>query len=492
MKALWGIVASLCLSDFGVIAQFVRVDTTFTPRISGPVAFVREQPDQRILIGGSFTNVNGRERRGLARLNADGSLDESFDVQWLGPQPSIWSLEVVGTNIYAQTYGEWLVVPCYWGHATTPNQALRLSMDGTVERRYVLGARFVADTRKRLIWGGTQWNCRYGPATVGYYEADDTNHCAHVMATLDCLGKFYNSRDSGVYAILRQIVDGADKILIGGYFGQVNSNRVFAFARLNDDGTLDDSFQNGSDEVISAIAVDSQNRIFTGSWKGKVHRRSFNGNLDPTFTFIPDDSNKGVSQLIPDENGGVFLMSQSSWGRPTTLKHVDATGTLDTNFLVQTLPSSWPNFIEPPPPPLPYWTPESIAAVAVQLNGHILIGGGFTNVNCAEQAYLARLIPSGEPDPSSCFVPPPLPPKPPPHLDITRIRGAKVVCCWPTNYPEYELQGTRHLRTVRPERTKWEIVPNIPATNESFVCVTNKVARYGRSYRLVPKPASTE
>jgi len=37
------------------------------------------QPDGRVLVGGSFTQVNGVERQSLARLLADGSLDVTFD-----------------------------------------------------------------------------------------------------------------------------------------------------------------------------------------------------------------------------------------------------------------------------------------------------------------------------------------------------------------------------------------------------------------------------
>src|SRR5215207_4600941 len=114
MRGLRAIVGGLCLFHIGLLAQFVRVDTSFAPTITGGgVSCITVQPDQRILIGGGFTNVNGIGRRGLARLNADGSLDESFEAHWLGPQPTISSLELYNTNIYVATYGEWLVVPCY-------------------------------------------------------------------------------------------------------------------------------------------------------------------------------------------------------------------------------------------------------------------------------------------------------------------------------------------------------------------------------------------
>src|SRR6266480_1909694 len=37
------------------------------------------QPDGKLLIGGHFTKVNGVTRQSLARLNADGTLDLTFD-----------------------------------------------------------------------------------------------------------------------------------------------------------------------------------------------------------------------------------------------------------------------------------------------------------------------------------------------------------------------------------------------------------------------------
>lgn len=59
------------------------VDGTFatSPGVQGTGAVVYAvtlQPDGKIVIGGQFSRYNGQPRNGLARLNADGSLDESF------------------------------------------------------------------------------------------------------------------------------------------------------------------------------------------------------------------------------------------------------------------------------------------------------------------------------------------------------------------------------------------------------------------------------
>src|SRR5204862_3007274 len=46
---------------------------------NGAVSSIVLQPDGKMLIGGYFTAVNGTNRSGIARLNANGSLDSSFN-----------------------------------------------------------------------------------------------------------------------------------------------------------------------------------------------------------------------------------------------------------------------------------------------------------------------------------------------------------------------------------------------------------------------------
>ena len=57
------------------------LDSTFDPGVisGGGIYRLLMQPNGRLVIGGSFTTVQGHARFGLARLNSDGSLDLSFD-----------------------------------------------------------------------------------------------------------------------------------------------------------------------------------------------------------------------------------------------------------------------------------------------------------------------------------------------------------------------------------------------------------------------------
>src|SRR5439155_11936412 len=56
------------------------LDNSFNPGTgANGVSSVALQPDGKVLIGGGFTTVNGANRSGIARLNANGSLDGSFN-----------------------------------------------------------------------------------------------------------------------------------------------------------------------------------------------------------------------------------------------------------------------------------------------------------------------------------------------------------------------------------------------------------------------------
>ena len=59
------------------------VDTTFNAGIAGSgatsVLCMAITPQDQVIIGGSFSSVNGYSRSGIARLNSDGSVDTTFD-----------------------------------------------------------------------------------------------------------------------------------------------------------------------------------------------------------------------------------------------------------------------------------------------------------------------------------------------------------------------------------------------------------------------------
>jgi hypothetical protein len=58
-----------------------QLDLSFTPGsgINGSIHSVAAEPDGSVLIGGAFTTVRGAYRSHIARLQADGSADVTFD-----------------------------------------------------------------------------------------------------------------------------------------------------------------------------------------------------------------------------------------------------------------------------------------------------------------------------------------------------------------------------------------------------------------------------
>ncbi len=51
----------------------------FNPNANGGIYSLAQQIDGKIIVGGSFTTINGENRDRIARLNPDGSLDMSFN-----------------------------------------------------------------------------------------------------------------------------------------------------------------------------------------------------------------------------------------------------------------------------------------------------------------------------------------------------------------------------------------------------------------------------
>ena len=73
------------------------VDTTFNPVFSDRVRIVVSQPDGKILAGGDFETVNGVGVKHLVRLNYDGSLDTSFNARVTTQPPLIAEPVAVNT-----------------------------------------------------------------------------------------------------------------------------------------------------------------------------------------------------------------------------------------------------------------------------------------------------------------------------------------------------------------------------------------------------------
>jgi uncharacterized delta-60 repeat protein len=418
----------------------MRVDVGFNVTIDGPVYALNLQQDGRIIVGGRFTTIGGVTRTNLARLNVDGTIDESFSPNNLISSSFVDQIVVTPKNIVAGVPG--LGAPRY-------------DMAGNLELTYPAAAAFAIDSQGRQIFGAITEYQRWD--RVGRFNESrlrDTNFNPQIDQC--CLNR-------GVNAVTMQNISGHEQILIGGNFGNVNGEVNWGLARLNGDGSTDTTFKGDAPGPVVAIDLQPDGNFYAAI-RLSVARYFSNGTRDASFEIKEFSYNDYYRGVKADTADGVV-----AWGSycPVTcrplIRKFNGDGSLDTNFFVN---------IDGPGP---------IEAVAIQNDGGILIGGRFTTVNCIPRSYIARLIPSDTPDELPCVPPPP---KADPQLTVTKLHGPKMACCWTTNYPEYTLQATKRLRPKHPEKEKWVTVTNLPVQGESTVCVTNRILRWGRHYRL--------
>ena len=109
----------------------VMLDGTFSPGANFEVRCLALQPDGKILVAGSFTNLGGMPRNRIGRLNADGTPDGTFNP---GANNTVISMAV-------QEDGKILVAGFF---TTLSGQARtnigRLNADGTLDSVFNPGA----------------------------------------------------------------------------------------------------------------------------------------------------------------------------------------------------------------------------------------------------------------------------------------------------------------------------------------------------------------
>jgi uncharacterized delta-60 repeat protein len=179
------------------------------------------------------------------------------------------------------------------------------------------------------------------------------------------------------------------KILVGGAYLEFNNIREKYLVRLNADGTRDTSFLlgEGFNGWVYAIAIQSDGKILVGgdfqNYKGSTQTRlirlNSNGTKDATFN-IGTGFNNDVRAITiqPDGKilvGGIFTSYNGS--TQNRLVRLNSDGTKDTTFDIGT------------------GFNDDVAAIAIQSDGKILVGGEFSTYSGSTQRALVRLNSDG-------------------------------------------------------------------------------------------------
>jgi uncharacterized delta-60 repeat protein len=221
------------------------LDTTFNPSVTGAslcdVLSVLVQPDGKIVFGGKFTSVNGAARPSIARLNADGTLDSTFQPDSNG-----------GDYVFAvalQTDGKIVA---------GGSLVRRLTATGSTDASFGAGfdntVRCVAIQKDgKILVGGYFSGC---VTRLNSNGGRDSTFKVGTGATSDSITPV-------VYSLC---VQGDGKIILGGGFSSVNGVARSDLARLNADGTADGNFvpTQGLNSYVYSIGIQPNAKILVG------------------------------------------------------------------------------------------------------------------------------------------------------------------------------------------------------------------------------------
>jgi uncharacterized delta-60 repeat protein/uncharacterized repeat protein (TIGR01451 family) len=358
------------------------IDTTVDPSVgfNGNVQALIVQPDGKYLAGGDFTTADGLARNRIARLNADGSLDATFSSSATnaGANDSVLAL-LAQTDRRVLVGGRFTAIS-----GANRNFLARLNVDGTIDSTFnpgsgpdntvfALAETFVNGSRK-LIIGGAFPNYNTFPTSYLTRLNDD--------GTLDGTFNTGFGVNGTVFAIALQ-PDG--KIVIGGDFASINGTSRNGIARLNPDGSLDLSFNPGFgvDDSVRAIAIQSDGRIVIGGAFQSVNGVTLNhiarlnagGSVDNTFN--PGiGANDLVTSITLQPDTRIVLGGQFTLCNGVTrgrITRLNNDGTQDTMINFGSGANSF------------------VAATQVLTNGLIVLAGGFTQYDGQPRSHFTRI-----------------------------------------------------------------------------------------------------
>jgi len=208
-------------------------------------------PDGKYLVGGRIAYFEDKRVHNLIRLNADGTLDQTFSFA-----PAI---DYSVSRIEPLSSGDILVTTSY------SNTLLRLNSSGEIIATTILPQAImdiaIQENGQILICGGLDWANNYG--FIKRYNSDLTPDLDfNNLATID----------NGIVTTVRLF---NSKIYLAGTFSSVNSTTKNDIVRLNMDGSLDPTFDTGAgtNDILRSITIQDDGKIIIG---GKSYLTSFN------------------------------------------------------------------------------------------------------------------------------------------------------------------------------------------------------------------------
>ena len=241
-------------NTFNIGTGFVGIWDIFATYTVNSVTKIKIKSNGQIVIAGGFSSYNGTNVKRLLVLNADGSIDNSFNADHLSS--SVTNVQTSISAIELQNDSK-IILHLSYRTKTSSSLALATYTEETFLKRInANGSIDTSFTKNNIIFstGSSNGNTSINPAKI--------------------------VRDIFCYT--------DNKILIAGNFINVYGNNYKSIARLSSNGNIDNTFSIGSGFNSDIYSIDLQidNKIIAGG-----NFTTFNGN-----------NSKGIIRLL--SNGG--------------------------------------------------------------------------------------------------------------------------------------------------------------------------------------------
>jgi uncharacterized delta-60 repeat protein len=281
------------------------VDNTFNSQLGISSTCYDFQSDGKIIVGGTFTSDGSITKNRLARLNTNGSNDNSLFIG-SGFNDAVSSVKV-------QSDGKIIVV----GNFTTykgisQNKIARLNSDGSLDTTFVVGSGFNGSPTNMEIQNDGKI------ILVGTFSTYNGN-VVGTLVRLNTDGSIDNSFITGSgpnNATYNVDIQSDNKLIIMGTFTSYNGVPKSRIARLNNDGSIDNSFGDGTglndSPLCSKTLLDGKILIggrftdFNGVPRSRIARLNSDGSLDTTFD-VGVGFNGNVQTIDVQSNGKIIV-----------------------------------------------------------------------------------------------------------------------------------------------------------------------------------------
>ncbi|WP_375436715.1 T9SS type A sorting domain-containing protein [uncultured Hymenobacter sp.] len=375
------------LTSAGMVDPSFVVNTTNINL--GPIAALAQQPDGKLLIGGSFIQVDGQPAGRIARLLLDGTLDNSFQ-PGTGANNTVRSItlepdgDIVIGGVFTQVNG------------VARGRVARLTSTGSLDMNFAAGvgasnqvnAVTVTPTGQVLVAGG-----------FPQYNATSYGGIVRLNGTTGLLDATFAPVIEARGMLTQAVPLPNGQLLLTGNFTEFNGlpapGIANAVRRINADGTLDASFVSPSTSgtnIVQAVQPNGNfyllgNQVLIPS----IRRQLASGAVDNSFnaqpfgptTFSPGITPAQLQGAVDLGNGQLLVFGRfSSYGTLSGLNgliRLNADGTPDNTFVTVGSQAA-----------------RRVAKVLVQSSGKLLVvSDDFPN---SSATTLERLNANGSPD----------------------------------------------------------------------------------------------